>query len=30
MLSLPFRSAKELVSAIRRKKIGCLELLNLI
>jgi amidase len=29
MLSLPFRSAKELVSAIRRKKIGCLELLNL-
>jgi amidase len=29
MLSLSFRSAKQLASLIRRKKIGCLELLNL-
>ena len=29
MQSLPFRSAKELASSIRRKKIGCLELLDL-
>ena len=29
MLSLPFRSAKRLASLIRRKKIGCLELLDL-
>ncbi len=29
MLSLPFRSAKQLASLIRRKKIGCLELLDL-
>lgn len=29
MLSLPFRSAKQLAAMIRRKKIGCLELLNL-
>lgn len=29
MPTLPFRSAKELVSLIRRKKIGCLELLDL-
>jgi len=28
MLDLPFRSAKELASLIRRKKIGCLELLD--
>ena len=27
--SMPFRSAKDLVSLIRRKKIGCLELLDL-
>src|SRR6202171_1173750 len=29
MLSTPFRSAKELAAEIRRKKIGCLELLDL-
>ena len=29
MQSMPFRSAKELVSSIRRRKIGCLELLDL-
>jgi amidase len=29
MLELPFRSAKQLASLIRRKKIGCLELLDL-
>lgn len=29
MQDLPFRSAKELASLIRRKKIGCLELLDL-
>jgi len=29
MLSLPFRSAKQLAALIRRKKIGCLELLDL-
>jgi amidase len=29
MLDVPFRSAKELAAAIRRKKIGCLELLDL-
>jgi len=29
MLSLPFRSAKQLASLIRHKKIGCLELLDL-
>ena len=29
MLELPFRSAKELASALRAKKIGCLELLDL-
>jgi amidase len=29
MLDLPFRSAKHLASLIRRKKIGCLELLEL-
>jgi len=29
MLSLPFRSAKQLASLIRQKKIGCLELLDL-
>jgi amidase len=29
MLALPFRSAKQLASLIRRKKIGCLELLDL-
>lgn len=29
MLSLPFRSARELAAAIRRKKIGALELLDL-
>jgi amidase len=29
MLSLPFRSAKQLASLIRKKKIGCLELLDL-
>jgi len=28
-MSIPFRSAKQLVSMIRRKKIGCLELLDL-
>lgn len=28
MLDLPFRSAKQLAAAIRRKKIGCLELLE--
>ncbi len=29
MLDLPFRSAKQLASAIKRKKIGCAELLDL-
>src|SRR5438552_11805834 len=29
MLATPFRSAKELAADIRRKKIGCLELLDL-
>ncbi|MEE8291056.1 MAG: amidase [Candidatus Tectomicrobia bacterium] len=29
MLDIPFRSAKQLASLIRRKKIGCLELLDL-
>src|SRR4029453_6214282 len=29
MLGVPFRSAKQLATAIRRKKIGCLELLDL-
>ena len=29
MLALPFRSTKQLASLIRRKKIGCLELLDL-
>ena len=29
MQSMPFRSAKDLVSLIRRKKIGCLEFLDL-
>ena len=29
MLATPFRSAKELAADIRKKKIGCLELLNL-
>jgi amidase len=29
MLATPFRSAKELAAEIRRKKIGCLELLDL-
>ncbi len=29
MLATPFRTAKELAADIRRKKIGCLELLNL-
>src|SRR5262245_41559994 len=29
MLDVPFRSAKQLASAIRRKQIGCLELLDL-
>jgi len=29
MLDLPFRSAKQLAAAIRAKKIGCLELLDL-
>ena len=29
MQDLPFRSAKELASLIRRKKVGCLELLDL-
>ena len=29
MLDVPFRSAKELAAAIRRKKLGCLELLDL-
>jgi amidase len=29
MLSMPFRSAKQLAALIRRKKIGCLELLDL-
>ena len=27
--ALPFRTAKQLASAIRKKKIGCLELLDL-
>ena len=29
MLDTPFRSATQLAAAIRRKKIGCLELLDL-
>jgi amidase len=29
MLDVPFRSAKQLAAAIRRKQIGCLELLDL-
>ena len=29
MRYLAFRSAKQLASVIRRKKVGCLELLNL-
>src|SRR5215813_11221080 len=29
MLDVPFRSAKQLATAIRRKKVGCLELLDL-
>ena len=29
MLDVPFRSAKQLASDIRKKKIGCLELLDL-
>ena len=29
MLATPFRTAKELAADIRRKKIGCLELLDL-
>lgn len=29
MLDLPFRSARQLATAIRRKKVGCLELLDL-
>ncbi|UCD82066.1 MAG: amidase, partial [Desulfobacterales bacterium] len=29
MMQLPFRSAKQLASLIRRKKVGCLELLDL-
>ncbi|UCE55786.1 MAG: amidase [Desulfobacterales bacterium] len=29
MLTIPFRSAKQLASLIRRKKVGCLELLDL-
>jgi amidase len=29
MLDVPFRSAKQLAAAIRKKKIGCLELLDL-
>ena len=29
MLATPFRSAKELAADIRKKKIGCLELLDL-
>src|SRR5215510_13269372 len=29
MLDMPFRSAKQLAAAIRRKHIGCLELLDL-
>src|SRR5206468_13096329 len=29
MLDIPFRSAKQLAADIRRKKIGCLELLDL-
>ncbi|MGA2958565.1 MAG: amidase family protein, partial [Thermodesulfobacteriota bacterium] len=28
MIDLPFRSAKQLASLIRKKKIGCLELLD--
>ena len=28
-LALPFQTAKQLASAIRKKKIGCLELLDL-
>ncbi len=28
MIDLPFRSAKELAALIRKKKVGCLELLN--
>ena len=29
MLDVPFRSAKQLAADIRKKKIGCLELLDL-
>lgn len=29
MLELPFRSAKQLAALIRRKKLGCVELLDL-
>src|SRR5216110_3026488 len=29
MLDVPFRSARQLAAAIRKKKIGCLELLDL-
>jgi len=29
MQDIPFRSAKQLASLIRRRKIGCLELLDL-
>src|SRR5512144_1901863 len=29
MLDIPFRSARQLAAAIRHKKIGCLELLDL-
>src|SRR5215813_3736785 len=29
MLDVPFRSAKQLATAIRRKQVGCLELLDL-
>src|SRR5690349_6210621 len=28
-LALPFRTAKQLAAAVRKKKIGCLELLDL-
>ena len=28
-LDLPFQTAKQLASAIRKKKVGCLELLDL-
>ena len=29
MLDVPFRSARQLAAAIRKKKLGCVELLNL-